>query len=110
MSRMKDESDIVADRDLLAEFGAQLHGWDPGVTAYLKETDRIRGQGAGAFGEQLSFSRAEWTWLRPLLAELRELRKGGNATSTHTDGCPAGFGTSQTSSECAAWCRLRSPR
>ena len=79
---MKDTDDLAitsrmrAERELLAEFGAQLHGSDPGVPAYLKDdTGRITGQGNGYFGESLTFTRKEWTWLRPLLEELRTYRK-----------------------------------
>ena len=30
---------MKAERELLAEFGAQLHGSDPGVSAYLASKD-----------------------------------------------------------------------
>lgn len=66
-----------AAQSLLAEFGAQLHGFDPGVTAYLESTHyrNVTGQGRGSFGENLSFTIEEWKWLRPLLEELREHRR-----------------------------------
>lgn len=69
-------ADMKAAYELLAEFGAQLHGFDPGVTAFLGERRRMRvsGQGRGAWGENLSFTAEEWKWLRPLLEELRDLR------------------------------------
>ena len=73
LERMKEE------QELLAEFGAQLHGSDPGVSAYLANKDfgkqAIKGQGRGYFGEDLSFTAGEWKWLRPLLEELREYRR-----------------------------------
>lgn len=72
LERMKSE------RELLAEFGAQLHGSDQGVSAYLASKDfskqTVSGQGRGYFGEDLSFTAGEWKWLRPLLEELRDLR------------------------------------
>ena len=37
--------------ELLEEFGLQLYGYDPGVTAFL------------------------WRWLKPLLEELRDRRR-----------------------------------
>lgn len=58
-------------RELFKEFGAQLSGYDPGVTAYLPGRPR----GRGYMGEQLAFEDMEWAWLEPLLVELRELRK-----------------------------------
>lgn len=69
---------MKAERELLAEFGAQLHGSDPGISAYLARKDfskqTVKGQGRGYFGEDLSFTAGEWKWLRPLLEELRDLR------------------------------------
>lgn len=65
---------ILCDRDLLAEFGLVLHGAGPGVTASLADRPLVRGR--GCFGEAVSFDHIEWTWLRPLLEELRTLRKG----------------------------------
>lgn len=66
-------------RDLLAEFGLTLHGFDPGVTAWFKG-DRLFPAGGGVdgqgyFGEPIAFNHAEWKWLKPLLAELRDRRK-----------------------------------
>lgn len=63
-------------RSLLKEFGARLAGWDPGVTALLPGL-----RGDGYFGEALSFSQTEWDWLRPLLEELRRLRKADKKRS-----------------------------
>lgn len=60
-------------RTLLQEFGAQLYGFDPGVSAQLIDYPEARGH--GAFSEPLSFNSTEWQWLEPLLVELRELRK-----------------------------------
>lgn len=54
-------------RDLLAEFGARLHGSDPGVSAFV---DVDAGRRA-----LLDFGQNEWRWLAPLLVELRERRK-----------------------------------
>jgi hypothetical protein len=70
LKRMKEE------RELLAGFGAKLHGSDPGVTAYFADVSfgHVLGTGNGYFGEQLNFSAAEWKWLRPLLEELRDFR------------------------------------
>jgi len=69
-------AEMKAAYELLAEFGAQLHGFDPGVTAFIGERPQmiVSGQGRGAWGENLSFTREEWKWLRPLLEELRDLR------------------------------------
>lgn len=71
---------------LLREFGATLSGYDPGVTArFLEEAKNPRAlgyDGSGAFGEPLSFSRAAWAWLEPLLVELREARKGRSQGSS----------------------------
>lgn len=64
-------------RSLLAEFGARLSGYDPGVTAFFEDRS-IRG--LGYWGEPLSFDRVEWEWLRPLLTELRDLRAKTKAT------------------------------
>lgn len=58
-------------RELLGEFGARLSGWDPGVSAYLPNSPR----GMGYMGESLTFDGAEWSWLKPLLEELRDRRK-----------------------------------
>ena len=71
--------------ELLAEFGAQIYGIDPGVTAYFpdKPCGRILGLGQGAFGEPLSFSRVEWKWLRPLLEELSAFRAKAKAKAAH---------------------------
>lgn len=58
-------------RDLLGAFGATLSGWDPGVTAAIPGK-----RGDGYFGESLSFNAIEWAWLKPLLMELRDRRRG----------------------------------
>lgn len=78
LARMKEE------RELLTEFGAKLHGSDPGVTAYFADVSfgRVLGTGGGYFGEPLNFSAAEWKWLRPLLEELRDFRNGRATSST----------------------------
>ncbi len=61
-------------RELLAEFGAELSRWDPGISANLRHMpSRVRG--TGYWGEHISFSNIEWTWLKPLLEELRDLRR-----------------------------------
>lgn len=52
--------------ELLREFGARLGGFDPGVMAYLPNKS----------GTPIGFDRAEWAWLEPLLAELRDYRRG----------------------------------
>jgi hypothetical protein len=62
-------------RDLLSEFGANLSGFNPGVSAYLpNKRTNILGFGRGFFGEHISLSNLEWEWLEPLLVELRDLR------------------------------------
>ena len=63
-------------RELLAEFGIHLAGYDPGVTAMIPGK-AIAGPGAGAgyFGEHLAFDATEWAWLEPLLKELRAYRR-----------------------------------
>lgn len=74
---------MKAERELLAEFGAQLHGSDPGISAYLARKDfskqTVNGQGRGYFGEDLSFTACEWKWIRPLLEELRDFRNKARA-------------------------------
>ncbi len=61
-------------RELLVEFGAELSGWDPGISANLRHMPpRVRG--TGYWGEHISFSNIEWIWLKPLLEELRDLRR-----------------------------------
>lgn len=75
----EENKELIAERDelrpLLAEFGATLCGWDPGVTAYLP--NKVRGD--GWMGESLTFDGNEWAWLKPLLIELREARKAAKA-------------------------------
>lgn len=70
-------------RELLGEFGASLHGHDPGVTAFLPNG----AGGDGYMGEDLSFNREEWGWLEPLLVELREARRGARPSFTVIDMC-----------------------
>lgn len=60
-------------RELIAEFGLTLSGYDPGISAILKDQPRLRGDGWG--GEPITFDGTEWKWLEPLLQELRILRK-----------------------------------
>lgn len=64
---------------LLLPFGASLSGYDPGVSAYLLKgaVPTIGGisGGDGYFGEPLSFTRTEWTWLEPILQEVISLRQ-----------------------------------
>lgn len=60
-------------RELIAEFGLTLRGFDPGVTASFKDNPAIRGR--GYWGEAVSFDTNEWKWLEPLLKELLEYRK-----------------------------------
>lgn len=70
LARMKDI------RELLAEFNAVLHGYDPGVTANIAGKPlSFPGIGAGYWGEHLAFDATEWLWLEPLLKELRDHRK-----------------------------------
>src|SRR5690606_30829358 len=64
-------------RELLAEFGLQLHGMDPGITAYFTDPRQPR-RGGGYFGEPFAIGRNEWMWLRPLLLELRDRRLAMN--------------------------------
>lgn len=59
-------------RELISEFGLTLSGYDPGITAMLKERPALRGDGWG--GEAITFDDPEWKWLEPLLKELRFLR------------------------------------
>lgn len=66
LARMKDL------RELLAEFGLRLSGYDPGVTALINDKPGLRGDGWG--GEPITFDSVEWKWLEPLLVELRQLR------------------------------------
>ena len=65
MATSKEKAEIVRRndelRDLLAEFGATLVGWEPGVIAH-------------AGNSRLDFGSAEWKWLEPLLSELRAKR------------------------------------
>ena len=78
---------VVEMRDcaaLLEEFGLQLHGFDPGVTAFYTGTRSenapfLGGIGRGYWGEPFSFSSIEWKWLKPLLQELRDRRKAAGA-------------------------------
>ncbi len=58
---------------LLKEFGAELSGYQPGVSAYVRKEGRDL-PGNGYWGESLSFNRTEWEWLRPLLEELKAYR------------------------------------
>jgi hypothetical protein len=60
-------------RELIAEFGLTLRGYDPGVTASLKENPALRGR--GYWGEAISFDSNEWKWLEPLLKELSMYRR-----------------------------------
>lgn len=67
-------------RKLLAGFGVTLHGFDPGVTGFFKggpiSSQVAMGAGfpAGWAGEPFSMNRQQWTWLKPLLEELRAYR------------------------------------
>jgi hypothetical protein len=72
-------------RDLLVEFGAQLVGYDPGVTADIvgRRLERS-GCGAGWAGEHMAFDGTEWAWLEPLLKELQACRKNVSAQSRNT--------------------------
>src|SRR5512135_736278 len=73
-------------RELLKEFGARLSGFDPGVSAWLPGREPYIGfSGSGYFGEQLSFSKLEWSWLEPLLMELRALRCAVRAAQGWTE-------------------------
>lgn len=60
-------------RELIAEFGLILGGYDPGITASLKGKPEPRGR--GYLGEAISFDGKEWAWLEPLLQELKVRRK-----------------------------------
>lgn len=64
-------------RELLAEFGARLVGFDPGVTANVVDLPggHHPGFGGGYWGEHMSFNSTEWAWLKPLLEELRDRRR-----------------------------------
>ena len=66
-------------RKLLAKFGLRLSGFDPGVTAYGEARSAIGTEGSGWAGEPYSFNAPTWAWLKPLLLELCELRKGKRA-------------------------------
>lgn len=74
------------DSALLAEFGLELYGYDPGVTAYFKPGTGVPGfdtkfsgilgmEGRGYWGEPVALTRIEWKWLKPLLQELLEHRR-----------------------------------
>lgn len=60
-------------RELIAEFGLTLSGYDPGITAILKANPKLCGDGWG--GEPITFDGTEWKWLEPLLQELHVRRK-----------------------------------
>lgn len=64
-------------RELIAEFGLTLSGYDPGITAFIKGKN-IRGDGFA--GEPISLNDTEWNWLKPLLQELLAFRKSGFCT------------------------------
>lgn len=70
------EKRIVAEmsetRELLSGFGLRLHGYDPGITAYLESDPSTIG--GGYFREPISLDYIEWEWLKPLLVELRDCR------------------------------------
>src|SRR5688500_1673658 len=69
-------------RELLADFGLVLHGYDPGVTAYVKSDPRAVGNGWAQ--EPISLDHNEWQWLEPLLNELRSLRHNVPAKTNMT--------------------------
>lgn len=60
-------------RELIAEFGLILRGYDPGISASVKANPGLRGR--GYWGEAVSFDNNEWKWLEPLLNELRDYRR-----------------------------------
>ncbi len=66
----KDEERIVARmaelRDLLTVFGAKLAGYDPGVSAWIPHKENK--------WQHIQFDSFEWSWLEPLLIELRNYR------------------------------------
>ena len=92
MSRISEADKALVERmtgirELLAEFEAQLSGFDPGVSALVKGREPgFPGIAAGCFGEHLAFDRTEWEWLEPLLQELRARRR--SAADAHSGGPP----------------------
>lgn len=84
MKRTKKETQRIIDRmnfvrELLAENGLILSGYDPGVLALqktgLKDFDGIEQT------VSLNFERTEWAWLEPILLELRKLRHESHSES-----------------------------
>jgi hypothetical protein len=60
-------------RELIKEFGLTLCGYDPGISAYVDDCPNLRASGwSGPF----KLDDVEWTWLEPLLKELRDRRRG----------------------------------
>lgn len=60
-------------RALLKEFGLTLVGFDPGITASVDARPELRWS---AWHGPIKLDDNEWTWLEPLLIELRDFRKG----------------------------------
>lgn len=60
---------VIETRKLLDEFGLILCGFEPGISAIVKNTSNFSAQ------IHLSFDHNEWKWLEPLLVELSEFRR-----------------------------------
>lgn len=61
-------------RDLIKEFGLTLYGADPGITAFVDDRPNLKG--GGRWSGPFKLEDVEWTWLEPLLKELRDRRRG----------------------------------
>lgn len=72
MGAKKQEREIVARmteiRELLAEFGLVLSGYDPGITAYIRSEPNA--QGGGWAREPISLDHSEWKWIEPLFERI----------------------------------------
>lgn len=67
-------------RRLLKEFGVTLSGYDPGVTGLWKDGKKNY---LGKLEDRylnLDLGGVEWSWLEPLLVELRTHRRKAKAT------------------------------
>ena len=60
-------------RELLKEFGLNLCGFDPGVSAYWDAHPELR---PSAWNGPINLDQNEWRWIEPLLIELRDRRRG----------------------------------
>ena len=60
-------------KKLMAEFGARLSAFDPGVMAIPEAGIDPK---THFYARALNFQAFEWNWLEPLLIELRDYRNG----------------------------------